>query len=283
MSSQFKQRAIMSTISIAGLAFAIYYSHAAWFEPIFVALTTFIICSSLYEYFKLAQLKGYQPPITLGLSCATAYVISCYLTLKFEGFFGLPGIILLASLALFFVNFFKHSLNSLANMAVSSFGIVYIVIPLTCLLLINYTSFSQMNHGRLWLAYVFTVTKITDMGAYIFGKTLGKTKLAESISPKKTVEGALGGFLVALSASVAFYFYVFPADVNFTLGQSLWLGLLISILAQFGDLAESILKRDAGVKDSSHLPGFGGTLDIVDSLVFTLPLMYLLLMMHFIG
>lgn len=283
MGSQFKQRVIMSSLSIASLAFAIYYSHTAWFIPIFVILTAVIISMSVYEFYQLAQHKGFQPLITIGLSCSAIYILVSYLSLFYDSFHDYTSFILLGSLILFFVEFFKKRNNPIANIAITAFGIAYLVLPLTCLLLINYFQAPDMNDGRLWLTYVLVVTKITDMGAYIFGKTVGRTKLAATISPKKTIEGTLGGVCVSLCASVAFHFFVFPDTTHFTLSQSIWLGLLISALAQFGDLAESILKRDAGVKDSSHIPGFGGILDVVDSLVFTLPLLYLLLKMHLIG
>lgn len=93
----------------------------------------------------------------------------------------------------------------------------------------------------------------------------------------------IGGLALSLVASLLFYFFLFENSPLMTLWKAIWVGLLISILAQIGDLAESLLKRDAGVKDSSHIPGLGGMLDIVDSLVFTLPLVYLLLTMHILG
>jgi phosphatidate cytidylyltransferase len=283
MGAQFKQRIIMSALSITCLAFAIYYSHTIWFEPFFVLLSALIICTSLHEYYKLAHHKGYQPLIKTGLCCAALYILTSYLNLKYAFFNGIPLFVLLGSLIVFFLEFCRNQHKPLVNIAITAFGLIYLALPLTCLLLINYFQSADSDHGSLWLAYVLTVTKITDMGGYAFGKTMGKTKLAGSISPNKTVEGALGGMFVSLCASLAFYYYFFPTEMHFTLWQSIWLGLITSILAQFGDLAESVLKRDAGVKDSSHVPGLGGILDIVDSLVFTLPFMYLLLKMHLIG
>ena len=173
----------------------------------------------------------------------------------------------------------------MGNLAITLFGIIYLTLPISCALRINYFFPEQAaQDGRLWLAYVLLVTKMTDIGAYFCGKTLGKNKLAPSISPKKTIEGALGGLGAALITSLIFTLLastltIFPMSFL----QSIWIGIAMSVLAQLGDLSESLLKRDAGVKDSSHLPGLGGMLDIVDSLIFTLPLMYLLLKMEIIG
>ena len=118
--------------------------------------------------------------------------------------------------------------------------------------------------------FVFLAVVMTDIGAYYFGSRFGKTKLAEVISPKKTVEGALGGALCAIIISC---FGVFYAQIS--LLQALIGGLIITAAAQFGDLSESLIKRDAGVKDSSDiLPGHGGMLDRFDGYIFAIPISY---------
>ena len=151
MGVQLKQRIIMSTLSIFCLTFAIYYSHTTWFELIFVGLSTLIICSAVYEYYKLAINKGYQPLMTAGLGCAALYVISSYLSLKYENLHDLPLIILLAGLILFFFKFCRNQKNTIPNIAITAFGLIYLVLPLTCILLINYFKDTDVDHGRLWL------------------------------------------------------------------------------------------------------------------------------------
>jgi phosphatidate cytidylyltransferase len=279
---QFKQRILMSSLGILGLVISIYYSYTSFFKPIFVLLNGAIISFALLEYYRLAEGKNFQPLIKLGIGSTMAYTIALAFSLHYSHLEGLPMLILLGALLLFFLMFFKQQASSIGNLAVTVFGIVYLTLTLSCVLPINY-----WEDGRLWLAYVLMISKMTDIGAYFSGKIFGKTKLAPDISPKKTVEGALGGTLTALITSLLFSFF-FPAtqiatSFKLTWGQSIWIGLIISILAQLGDLAESLLKRDAGVKDSSHLPGLGGVLDVVDSLVFTLPFMYLLLQMRLVG
>ncbi|MDD5671236.1 MAG: phosphatidate cytidylyltransferase, partial [Candidatus Omnitrophica bacterium] len=107
-------------------------------------------------------------------------------------------------------------------------------------------------------------------GAYFVGKNYGKIKLIEHISPNKSVEGAVGGFLTTVALSLLSFIYL--PHVPFV--HLLVLGILTGLLAQLGDLAESVMKRDAGVKDSGAVPGLGGILDILDSLILTIPFIY---------
>jgi phosphatidate cytidylyltransferase len=285
ISKQFKQRLLISIFGILALIFSIYYSYTPVFKPIFILLNAGVISFALKEYYHLAQNKGFQPLMTVGILSSIFYVIALSLSFHRPSLTELSSLILLLSLLVLFLIGFKQQSSALGNLAITLFGIGYLTIPLSCALRINYFFPTHvLEDGRLWLAYVLVVSKTTDIGAYFCGKILGKTKLAPFISPKKTIEGAIGGAGAALVTSLIFTLLASHLAVfNMTWSQSIWVGLTISILAQLGDLAESLLKRDAGVKDSSHLPGLGGMLDIVDSLVFTLPLVYLFLEMHVIG
>jgi phosphatidate cytidylyltransferase len=285
MSKQFKHRLLTSCLGTLILIFAIYYSSRLFFKPLFILLNAGIISIALLEYYQLAKRKGFEPLVALGIGASIAYILTLSFSLHHLFLESLPSFVLLFSLLLFFLMFFNQQSSSIGNLAVTLFGIAYLTIPLACALRINYFyPNDSLADGRLWLAYVLLVSKMTDVGAYFCGKSFGKTKLAPMISPKKTIEGAIGGAGAALITSVLIaLFFPVTSLTSFTVMQSIWIGLLISILSQLGDLAESILKRDAGVKDSSDLPGLGGMLDVVDSLVFTLPLMYLLLQMHIVG
>jgi phosphatidate cytidylyltransferase len=125
------------------------------------------------------------------------------------------------------------------------------------------------------LAFAVAITKLTDIGAYVSGKLLGRHKLSPLISPKKTWEGLVGGVLVAMVASVGLVKW-FPQALGSLVGIHAWiLGLVLSGASVIGDLGESVVKRDAHVKDSgSFIPGIGGALDLVDSLLFSLPVFY---------
>jgi phosphatidate cytidylyltransferase len=110
-----------------------------------------------------------------------------------------------------------------------------------------------------------------DVGAYLVGRAFGKHPLIPRISPNKTIEGTIGGLAFSVASALAGKFYL----QNFSIPHLLTLGLLLGILAQVGDLAESMLKRDCAVKDSGNsISGFGGMLDIIDSLIFTAPIFY---------
>lgn len=284
MTKQFQQRLLFGSTGMIGLALSIYYSYAPFFKPIFILLTIGFISLALGEYYHLATNKGFQPSKVFGVGFSAFYTIALALSFHDPAWHAMPSFVFLFIFVALFIVFFKHKESALGNMAITIFGIIYLTLPVTCALRINYFfPDTALQDGRLWLAYVLLVSKMTDIAAYFSGKLWGRTPLAPSISPKKTVEGALGGLSVALLTSIVFALFAgyFGAFVM-SFFQSIWLGILISILAQLGDLSESLLKRDAGVKDSSHLPGLGGMLDIVDSLVFTLPLMYLFLKATFI-
>lgn len=166
--------------------------------------------------------------------------------------------------------------NSFSAIATAFFSICYVAIPISLFLGILYATPDQ--GGRLWVIYAIAVTKATDIGGYFIGNAFGRTALAPRISPKKTWEGAIGGTLVAVLVSSLFA--LLPAGFGgFSLSwkASLFLGLILAVMGQLGDLSESLLKRDARVKDSNQLPGLGGVLDFLDSLLFTFPVVFLFL------
>ena len=121
------------------------------------------------------------------------------------------------------------------------------------------------------VAFLVLVTKMGDVGAYFVGNIMGRHNLIPRISPHKTIEGTMGGLVFSVLSAVASKSYL----PNFSYAHLVVLGILLGILAQVGDLAESLLKRDCAVKDAGGiLPGLGGMLDIIDSLLFTTPIFY---------
>ena len=134
--------------------------------------------------------------------------------------------------------------------------------------------------GGVLLIFPLIITWASDIGAYFTGRAIGGRKLIPSVSPGKTVAGAVGGLGASMLVSLLFARSVLvpAASIGFTPWGALLFGGVISVAAQVGDLFESLIKRDGGVKDSSHIiPGHGGVLDRVDSLLFVLPVAYLLL------
>lgn len=146
-------------------------------------------------------------------------------------------------------------------------GVVYIALPLACLVLL-----AGMEHGRLWMIFVFTVVWSNDTFAYYTGKNLGRHRLAPRISPKKTIEGAVGGLVGGVAATYIFNRFL---GMGFSAIEVVVVSLVLGVISLAGDLAESMIKRGAGVKDSgSIIPGHGGMLDRIDSVLFAVPALY---------
>jgi phosphatidate cytidylyltransferase len=166
----------------------------------------------------------------------------------------------------------------LQTMAYTLFGLLYVLWLFNFITKIVYLtprSSSGQLTGQFYVLYLIAVTKFSDMGAYLTGSVIGRHLMVPHISAKKTWEGFLGAIIFALLCSLALY-KLMPGHLsvlNWT--HATVLGLLLGIAAILGDLAESIVKRSTGVKDSGNLlPGIGGALDLLDSLLFTAPLLF---------
>ena len=157
--------------------------------------------------------------------------------------------------------------QSLVDSAVLVFGVLYVGLTLGHLLLTR-----ALDGGEYLILFLFLVTWAGDSGAYYAGVSLGRRQLAPMISPNKTVEGLLGGLALALVAAWAGRLWFLP---SFSVPDCVAAGLLLTAAGVLGDLTESAMKRSAGVKDSGMLiPGHGGMLDRLDSLLFTAPVFY---------
>ena len=134
--------------------------------------------------------------------------------------------------------------------------------------MLSYLVALRLDAGSNWLFFTLLVTFGSDSAAFFIGRALGRHRLALRISPNKTWEGAIGGIFGAVIVSLLFTLPT-PLQVTLGYGQAVLLGLLVSIFGQIGDLVESLLKRNMGVKESGRLmPGHGGLLDRMDSIVF---------------
>jgi phosphatidate cytidylyltransferase len=271
-SRNFKQRLATSTIFVCVMAISVILSSHPIFKPVFAVVISSLICVAIHEYYQITIGKGFQPLVWQGIATAGAYLLAQFAATQYPLLSSLPSLVLACGGFSFFLRYFKGGSQPIVNLAITFFGIAYLALTLGTIISIAYffPSLAQ-GDGRWWLFYLMAVTKMTDTGAYFTGKQFGQTPMAPTLSPKKTWEGAIGGLICSVATSVAFHYV--PA-LNMTLMESLFLGCAISIIAQTGDLAESLIKRDAGVKHSSHLPGLGGMLDVVDSAIFTAPLVY---------
>jgi phosphatidate cytidylyltransferase len=158
--------------------------------------------------------------------------------------------------------------KGITRIALLSLGWLYIPYLLSYVLLIG-----QMKDGRSWLFLIFVVTVAGDAGAYYTGRFFGRHKLYEVVSPKKTVEGSIGGLVASVVSGILFALIFIKTTEMFELTL---LSVCLAIIGQTGDLVESMIKRLSGKKDSSNLlPGHGGILDRLDSLLFAFPATWL--------
>lgn len=269
-----------SGVAIVIVALLIFFSSVPVVNLLLVLTIAALAGAGVWEYAQMAKAKGLEPAVTLMIGVAVCEVLAFYVSIAYPQWSKLALLIMVLGFISFFVFHFKNYQNVIMHVAVEMFGVLYLAIPFSFMLAIlhPFSHDTLVQDGRWWLFYLIVVTKITDVGGYFVGKLYGKHRLAPQLSPKKTVEGAVGGFVfaVALSMGMSLLGKTFAIS-SFHLGMfdAIWIGMVIGILAQIGDLAESLLKRDADVKDSNViLPGFGGILDMVDSLIFTSPVVY---------
>ena len=267
---RFLTASIVTVVSAVLIAFSPY----PWVGLLVACAIAGLVGIGLWEYVQLAVAKNLHPNSILMIIIGVLEVFAFYFSHRHGFLPQMPLIILFLGVVIFFLAHFHHAYKALAQVAIELFGVIYIAIPLCFMLGILYPDANQ--DGRLWLMYLIAVTKITDVGGYFVGRLWGKKKLAPFLSPKKTVEGAIAAFLSAVLMSLLLSWmgrqWMQGFDLNYI--QALWLGAAIGILSQIGDLSESLLKRDAFVKDSNKLPGLGGILDMIDSLLFTTPILY---------
>lgn len=282
------KRTQINTVSGLLALLMLWASRSAAFRWLFVLALVVISGVALWEYSMLLRKKGFYPtPILMILSSAL------YLSLTPWGegaLFWLPGLVLVATVFASFVSVAVRGHPAICAIATTFFGVVYIAVPSGMLLRILYffpEAQGGIISGSWWMIYIIATTKISDIGGYLVGRAYGKRKLAPRLSPHKTIMGSLGGIVATLLVSLLFSFLgsraLLPAFSHFSFLHALLLGLLIALFAQMGDLAESLLKRDAQVKDSNTIPAVGGILDMIDSLLFTIPLLYYALHMGWVG
>ncbi len=171
----------------------------------------------------------------------------------------------------------KDNSTGLTAIAVTLLGLMYVPWLLNFIQKINFFP-GLGGDGKYFVFYFILLTKFSDMGAYVVGSLIGKHKMIPRISPAKTWEGFGGALVVSTGASLAFVHFFGNHMLGMNSMHAVILGLILSSTAVVGDLIESLFKREAGLKDSGKMfPGIGGILDLLDSLLFNAPIMYLYL------
>lgn len=275
-----RRRLPVSLISIAVVVLLLVFAYQPWLQYGVVIAVTAMSAIAIWEYEQFAKAKGGQMIFPALLAITVLETAAFYAATRAPYLRCLPLILFFIGFLILFALHFRQRDGAVVDLAVSTFGLIYIAVPMGMLLGILYFHFPEgIKDGRWWVVYLLTVTKITDIGAYFAGNLWGRRKLAPSISPGKTVEGAIFGLVCAILSSYVLHLLSDYADLGFHVGsiESLALGFVLGLTGQFGDLSESLLKRDANKKDSNALPGLGGVLDSVDSLLFNAPIIYLYL------
>lgn len=261
----FKQRLISTIIWSVVIFLTIKY------QLVFAVCFLALVIGGLYEFFGLIEKKGI--PIykyfgmVLGIAIPLSVLFRFELTKGWELLF-----IVLALFTLFILQLKRQdSSQAVAGISTTLFGIIYVSWFFSFLVKVRYLPIGPDGlGGQGYLAALILITKSSDIGAYLVGSRVGRHKLIPRISPKKTVEGLVGGLLFGILTAIAC-----RPLLGFSYLHLAVLGLAIALIAELGDLSESLIKRDCQVKDSGFLfPGLGGILDLIDSLLFTAPAFY---------
>lgn len=253
-----------------------------WWGGAGLALLLAIVAAlAANEFYRLAIGSGSVP--LWGHGVVLSALIPLLVYARFEGFAPPPvSVVMLVVLELLTVALWVRGATGkpLEVVGITLLGALYTGGMLSYGYVMRYHRFAvEPLAGTLLVVLPLLLTWGTDTGAMLFGRAFGKRKLMPSVSPAKTVAGAVGGAVVAVVAAVLFVRFAMQpfARLTMPLASAAIFGLLVSVAGQVGDLVESMLKRQAGVKDSSALiPGHGGALDRVDSLLFTLPVAFVL-------
>lgn len=253
-----------------------------------VPLAILVCIGAAAEMVHLIRGAGHQVVMTDALlaSAATAIgtAVPTWMVAKPDcpvgtwGWFGIGAFGALVVAMLNELRRFREPGQSTERIAMTMWASLYIAIPVA--FLINLRLAFPNRTGLLAIVSIIFVVKLSDAGAYFAGKSLGKHKMAPILSPKKTWEGAAGGVFAAVIGAVIYFYAIMPAFITDAPRPPWWAvivyAIALVIAGVFGDLCESMLKRDAQTKDSSGLlPGLGGVLDVVDSLLLAAPVGYL--------
>jgi phosphatidate cytidylyltransferase len=249
----------------------------------FFCLLAFMALVALWEYYRMLEADGIGVFTLTGLICAVVLLGGGFLLMKEQGPENAYDFELVVLVLFLIVTFSRQmfrgaSGDPLRAMSYTVFGLLYI--PwlfsfITKIIYLTPRAADGATTGQYYVLFLVMVTKFSDMGAYVFGSLFGRHPFAPHISPHKTWEGFAGALVTSLIAATWLYALMPEKLSAFRFDDVVVLGLLLGFAAVIGDLAESIVKRGANTKDSSKmLPGIGGTLDLIDSLLFTSPLLF---------
>ena len=246
----------------------------------FMALMSVIAIGGMWEFYRFSQKAGYEPMKALGIF--TGVVMLCA-GLALSMFFdtansGNALLLLVASIAalvlivplMFICELYRKSATPIANIATSLLGALYVALPMALLIVIPMLWGGGEWNPWIMILYIFIIWA-NDVFAYLVGITLGRHRLFERISPKKSWEGFFGGLLGAMAMG-----WVAATILGASVPMWIGLALVAAISGVFGDLVESLMKRSVDIKDSGNIiPGHGGWLDRFDALILSAPFVFI--------
>ena len=273
---KFKKLGLRVLVAIFGIPLILFSIYKGGYPLLLLVLLINIV--SQYEFYKLAEKKNAYPLTYVGIIIGICMTLIFY----FQGIEKSWPVLFGGIIIILLIELFRNKPNDTLNIATTVLGILYPATLFSFLILIRefpYKVGIDYQLGALYIMVFLITIWICDTAAYFVGSAIGKYKLFERASPKKTIEGGVAGFVFSLITVYVFYL-IYPDLFSFF--QYLIIGTFIGIFSHIGDMIESIFKRDAGVKDSSAiLPGHGGFLDRFDAPTFLAPIMYFYLMLIF--
>jgi phosphatidate cytidylyltransferase len=275
----------LSSVTLWGVCATILY----WaYEPGLWVLVAALLLRGMQEFYSMLAADGFPHFRRTGLFVGAVLVLGALVVASSRGpeaaFVFESGALLLGVLLVFVRQIFHRNTDTLPIAAVgyTLLGVVYIAYlgsnAVNLVYLTPKNADGQLT-GHFYLLFLAAVTKMSDCGAYITGSLIGKHPMIPRVSPKKTWEGFFGALGHSMLTSVILV-KIFPVQLSLigSVTSAACIGMVLGFVAVLGDLAESLLKRSTHRKDSGHfLPGIGGALDLIDSLLFTAPLLYLYL------
>ena len=287
----FLRRSVSTMILWTLILSALFSGNRFISDGVFILFIALLALAGLVEFYGIAEKRGMVSFKISGVIGGLLLMVGTFLNLT--GHLGTSGsparvndfetsFLILFVLGLCVRQFVsRRNVAGITAIATTLFGLMYVPWLLNFIQKISFFPFpagSPADAGKYFLLYFILVTKFSDMGAYAVGSLIGKHKMIPRISPAKSWEGFGGAILVSTGASLAFVHFLGDKMVGLNYLHATILGVVLSVAAVIGDLIESLFKREAGVKDSGKLfPGIGGILDLLDSLLFNAPLMYLYL------
>jgi phosphatidate cytidylyltransferase len=267
------KRWLVALVGIPVMFSIIQYGPPSWF---FLFVTALVVIG-LFEYYRMFLNSGYHPQALFGIAIGVLVISGVHYGSDLDGIAGLvfsPGVMVAAAfLGSLVCRLFSYrdTNGAMVDVALTFTGVIYVAWLSSYIVLVRDWNVGGLD-GRELTYFLLLVTWATDSGAFYAGTYFGKHKLYPKISPKKSVEGAIGGIGLAMAMAL-FCRYLFLDEL--TLHDTVALALIIGVVGQVGDLAESMIKRSTRVKDSGGLiPGHGGVLDRLDSILFNAPAMY---------